>query len=96
MPPEAENEACSVAALKAAQKKPRPSIYLGLLPVLMFLLSVIGLWLLPPALVIFEPRFLLPSLNTILFLATGTIAYIALRSYLLAGHPPFSGLAAGF
>jgi hypothetical protein len=85
MPDEAESEAQSIAVLEATKKEPRLSIYLGLLPVLVFLVLVIGLWLFPPSLVIFEPEFLLPAFNSFLFLSAAIIAIIALRSYLLSG-----------
>jgi hypothetical protein len=71
--------------LTTTPKKPRQFIYLGLLPVSLFLFLVIGLWLFPPSLRIFEPEFLLPALNSFLFLTAAIIAIIALRSYLLSG-----------
>ena len=69
------------------QGKPSLLSYLGLLPVLVCLALVIGLWLFPRSLVIFEPHYLLPAFNTTLFLAAGIIAFIACRTYLLSGSP---------
>ena len=69
------------------QGKPSLLYYLGLLPGLVFLALVIGFWLFPPSLVIFEPHYLLPAFNTTLFLAAGIIAFIACRTYLLSGSP---------
>jgi PAS domain S-box-containing protein len=77
------------------QKRPPPSLYAGLLPVLACLILVLGLWLFPPSLVIFEPRYLLPAFNTILFLATAVITFIALKSYLLSGSPTILWLGCG-
>ena len=66
-------------------KKSSQSFYFGLLPVLLLLALVIGCRLYLHAVVVFEPHFLLPLFNTFLFLASCTIAFIALRSYLLSG-----------
>lgn len=59
--------------------------YLGLLPVIVCFVLVIGLWRFPPAVTVFEPEFLLPSFNSFLFLASMVIAYIAWQSYVLSG-----------
>ena len=71
------------------------SLYFGLLPVLLFLVLVIGLWLFPPSVVLFEPDYLVPIFNSSLFLAAGAIAYIALRSYLINGAGTILWLGCG-
>ena len=76
-------------------QKPRPSVYPGLVPVVLSLVLVIGLWGFPPAFGVYEPHFLLPIFNTILFLAAAVIAYIAWCSYLLSGSATILWLGCG-
>jgi PAS domain S-box-containing protein len=84
-----------IGAARTTQKKSGPAIYFGFLPVLLFLALVIGLWLLPPSVVVFEPRYLLPLFNSSLFLAALVIAYIALRGYLMSGAAAILWLGCG-
>ena len=76
-------------------QNPRPLVYLGLLPVLLSLVLVLGLWRFPPGFGIYEPQFLLPIFNSILFLAAAVIAFIAWRSYLLSGSANILWLGCG-
>ena len=62
---------------------------------LLSLVLVIGLWRFPPGFGVYEPHFLLPIFNTILFLASAFIAYIAWRSYLLSGSATILWLGCG-
>jgi hypothetical protein len=82
---EGKTEAQFIEEARTTRKKSSPAIYLGLLPVFLSLAIVIGLWLFPPAVVVYEPQYLLPVFNSSLFLAAFVIAYIALRSYLISG-----------
>ena len=69
-----------------ALKKPDRARYAGLLPVLLLIALVIGLWLHSVSTAIYEPPLLLPILNTVfLFLVSCIVAYVAMRGYLLSG-----------
>ena len=72
-----------------------PAISFGLLPVLVCLALVIGLRLFPPSVKVFEPHYLLPLFNSLLFLAAFVIASIALRSYLMSGAAAVLWLGCG-
>lgn len=76
------------------------ALYLALVPVLLLAGIVIALHLiLPPGPAPglgFEPPLLLPILNTVfLFFASGLVAYVAGRSYLLSGSTPILFLGCG-
>jgi PAS domain S-box-containing protein len=90
-----ETEARSIEAARPARKQSGLAISFGSLPVLACLALVIGLWLFPPAVRVFEPHYLLPLFNSSLFLAAFVIASIALRSYLLSGAAAILWLGCG-
>ena len=90
-----ETEAQFIEEARTTRKKSSPAIYFGFLPVLVFLALVIGLWLFPPSVVVFEPHYLLPLFNSSLFLAACVIASIALRSYLMSGAATILWLGCG-
>ena len=92
---EGKPEAQFIEEARTTRKKSSPAIYFGLLPVLLFLATVTGLWLFPPAVVVFEPHYLLPIFNSSLFIAAGVIAYIAWRSYLISGAATILWLGCG-
>jgi PAS domain S-box-containing protein len=73
-----------------------PALYLGLLPVLLFIAFVIGFRPYLRSTVAYEPPFLLPVLSTVfLFLVSCVVAYVAMRSYLLSGAPTILLLGCG-
>jgi PAS domain S-box-containing protein len=72
-----------------------PAFYFGLLPVMLFFALIIWEHLFPSSARVYEPRFLLPIMNTILFLAAGVIAYIARRIYLITGAPSILWVGCG-
>lgn len=76
-------------------QRPNLVFYFGLLPVLLGIVLVLCLWRFPPALNVYEPHFLLPALNTILFLTSTVIAFIAWRSYLFNGAATILWLGCG-
>ena len=92
---EGKTEAQSIEEAGTTRKQSSPAIFFGFLPVLFFLALVIGLWLFPPSVVVFEPRYLLPFFNSSLFLAAFVIAYIAWRSYLISGAATILWLGCG-
>jgi PAS domain S-box-containing protein len=67
------------------KKKSLLPFYLGLLPVLLLFGLIINEHLFPSSVRVYEPEFLLPLFNTVLFLAAGFVAYIARRLYLVTG-----------
>ncbi len=75
--------------------KRNPSLYLGLLPVLLLFALVLSEQLFPSSARVYEPHFLLPLLNTSLFLAAGVVAYIAMRIYLISGSPTILWIGCG-
>lgn len=75
--------------------KRNPSLYFGLVPVLLLFALVLGEHLLPSSTRVYEPHFLLPLLNTSLFLAAGVVAYIAMRIYLISGSPTILWIGCG-
>ena len=71
------------------------SLYLGLLPVLLFIVLLIGSHRFLSSVRVYEPALLLPLLNTFLCLAAGVIAYLALRIYLISGSPTILWIGCG-
>lgn len=82
-------------AARTSRNKSNSAIYFGFLPVLLLFSLVLGLWLFPPPVTVFEPHFLLPLFNSALFLASCVISYIAWRSYLLNGAATILWLGCG-
>jgi hypothetical protein len=78
-----------------AQKRQSPFLYLGLLPVLLFIALLIGSHWFLSSVRVYEPVLLLPLLNTFLFLAAGVISYIAMRIYLISGSPTILWIGSG-
>jgi PAS domain S-box-containing protein len=77
------------------QEKGR-DLYLGLLPVLLLIVLLVGFRMFLRSSVIYEPALLLPVLNTIfLFLVSCVVSYVAMRSYLLSGSPTILLLGCG-
>jgi PAS domain S-box-containing protein len=79
----------------ATQKNRSPSLYLGFLPVLVLFALIISEYLFPSSVRVFEPSFLLPLLNTSLFLAACVVAYLAMRIYLISGSPTILWIGCG-
>ena len=82
------------------ESKDRVSLYVGLIPVLLFTVLITAIHLLSPAYPItrkvFEPTLLVFFLNTLfLFLAPCFVSYMAIRSYLLGGSPTVLFLGCG-
>jgi len=75
--------------------KRNPSLFFGFLPVLLLFAVVLGEHLFPSSTRVYEPHFLLPLLNTSLFLAAGVVAYIAMRIYLISGSPTILWIGCG-
>lgn len=76
------------------------SLYLAPVPVVFLGAVIIALHLIlplrPAQAISFEPPLLLPVLNTVfLFIVSGAIAYVAMRSYLLSGSPTILLLGCG-
>jgi hypothetical protein len=67
--------------------KMSPALYFGLLPLLLLTALVISEYLFLSAVRVYEPEFLLPLLNTAVFLAACVVAYIARQTYLISGLP---------
>ncbi len=77
------------------QQKVSLFLYLGALPVLLLIAVVISEHLFPSSARVYEPHFLLPVLNTSLFLAAGVVACIAGRIYLISGAPTILWIGCG-
>jgi PAS domain S-box-containing protein len=71
------------------------SVYFGLVPVLLAIAIIAIIRLFFPTSVIFEPRFLVPVLNSAMFLLYGSIAFAAMKGYLVSGAPTILLLGAG-
>ena len=70
--------------------------YLGLFPVLAFIVLIIVYGFLYPSAKVTEPPYLFPILNTVfLFVVSCIVAYVSLRSYLASGSSPILLLGAG-
>jgi PAS domain S-box-containing protein len=71
------------------------SLYLGAAPVFLVIVVIAGIRLFLPRSVIFEPTFLVPVLNSVIFLFYGSIAFAAAKGYLISGAPNILLLGAG-
>jgi len=85
---------------ESLRKISRRCLYLGSVPVLILLILVVALHLFlsahPASRKAFEPPLLLPILNTVfVFIASGLVCFVAMRSYLFSGAPTLLSLGCG-